>query len=305
MYTDSVFDEYLTDGQAFILSPFYYRAFRKLGVQIKTAGAPILLESIAYRETGYPLSADTEFHAQEGVWNALWEISVRTLRRCMYETYMDCPYYEQMQYLMDTMLQMSYTYQLSGDDRMARKAIDDFAAAQLENGLLPCHAPARIIQLIPGFNAYFFLMLAEHYRHFGDDAFIRRYLPTAKRVYHFFMNKVAPDGLIKHTGYWQFVDWVEGWTHACPTEDGENYIYSMLFSYGFREMAWLCEMLHSEEAAEYRAASDALNRAVNQWGYDEKAGLYRDGRAAKGYSQHAQLWAVLCGAAGDPGRKKS
>jgi len=39
------------------------------------------------------------------------------------ETYMDCPYYEQLQFIMDTRLQMLFTYAVSRDARLAKKAL--------------------------------------------------------------------------------------------------------------------------------------------------------------------------------------
>ena len=36
---------------------------------------------------------------------------------CAHETYMDCPYYEQMMYVGDTRLEVLTTYAISRDDR--------------------------------------------------------------------------------------------------------------------------------------------------------------------------------------------
>lgn len=44
----------------------------------------------------------------------------------MYETYMDCPHFEQMQYLMDTLLEALYTYSISTDSRLAGKGHTGF-----------------------------------------------------------------------------------------------------------------------------------------------------------------------------------
>ena len=43
------------------------------------------------------------------------DVSWRTLKSCTWETYMDCPYYEQLQYLGDTRLQCLITYMTTGD----------------------------------------------------------------------------------------------------------------------------------------------------------------------------------------------
>ncbi|HUM84999.1 MAG TPA: hypothetical protein PLN48_14735 [Lachnospiraceae bacterium] len=59
----------------------------------------------------------------------LYEICLRTLQNCMTDAYMDCPYYEQMQYPMDTRLQALFTYTISNDTALSHKALEDLYAA--------------------------------------------------------------------------------------------------------------------------------------------------------------------------------
>ena len=44
-----------------------------------------------------------------------------TARLCAHETYMDCPYYEQLQYDGDTRLELLTTYAMTRDDRLNRR----------------------------------------------------------------------------------------------------------------------------------------------------------------------------------------
>ena len=297
-YERPVNDVYTLSDAAMVITPFRYRAFRRLIIRVETADVPLTFGDISLYSTGYPLPITTVVDSSDRYIKDIFAVSVRTLRCCMYETYMDCPYYEQMQYLQDTMQQLTYTYQVSGDDRLARKAMRDFASAQFPSGLLPCQAPARIRQIIPGFNAYFFLMLYDHYAYHRDAAFIRELLPTAKRVFYHFKRFINEDGLIADTGYWQCVDWVKEWYRGCPDVNGQNYLYSMMFAYAYFRMAELLRALSLHgEAEEYEQAAMSLRDAVNRIAYDETAGLYKDGPDPACFSQHGQLWAVLCGAA--------
>ncbi len=62
-----------------------------------------------YRRTGYPLIVESTVDSSTPWVKQLWDICLRTLQNCMLETYIDCPYYEQLQFIMDTRLQMLFT----------------------------------------------------------------------------------------------------------------------------------------------------------------------------------------------------
>ncbi|MFR6330077.1 MAG: hypothetical protein ACLUOI_15410 [Eisenbergiella sp.] len=105
----------------------------------------------------------------------MWDISLRTLKRCMHETYEDCPFYEQLQYAMDSRSQILYTYMVAADDRLARKCMDDFRRSQRYDGLLNCSYPCYGPNVIPGFSSYYILMLYDHMMYFGDREFLRQH----------------------------------------------------------------------------------------------------------------------------------
>ena len=298
-------DTYILDGALRRITPFYYRAFRFCRLAVKTGAQPVTLRQAGYVRTGYPLEVTGAYRAADPAMNTLWEISRRTLERCMYETYMDCPGYEQMQYSMDTMLEMLYTYQISADDRLARKAIRDFSLSQLPDGMLTCNAPASFTQIIPGFAVYWVRMVYDHYRYYADTDFVREYLPCMERILRFFEKHIDPaTGLVADTGYWQFVDWVDGWERGCPTKREDNYIYSMMAAAMFRMAGELFEALgYVQRQRECLRVQRELCRNLNRLAWDGEHQLYRDAVDAESFSQHGQLWAVLGGVCTDhPGR---
>lgn len=289
-----------TDDRPELYEPFWFRTFRFVRLEVETAGEPLGIRRFTYRETGYPLDVKTSFACSDPSCEPLWAISLRTLRRCMHETYEDCPYYEQMQYAMDTALQMLFTYNVSGDDRLARKAIRDFQASRLPDGMLQSRYPTVEPQVIPGFSLYWIFMVHDHYRCFGDLPFVRSCLPTADGVIEWFRARLDSNGMIGRSpaAYWPYVDWVDGWRDGVPpaAADGPLAVDSLMFAAALNRAAVLHEELgRGDMAAEYRALAAETNAAVHARCWSEEDRLYRDGPTVRTYSQHAQLWSVLSG----------
>ncbi|MFD0714813.1 alpha-L-rhamnosidase C-terminal domain-containing protein [Paenibacillus sp. GCM10027626] len=292
--------------------PFWFRTFRFVRLTAEAGGEPLVIHSLSFRETGYPLETAAEFRCSDETMHELWDISVRTLKRCMHETYEDCPFYEQLQYAMDTRLQILFTYHLSADDRLARKAIFDFHSSMLPNGMLQSRYPSTFPQIIPGFSVYWIMMIHDHYRYFADLGLVRRYLPTVDAVLGWFEQQVeAASGLVgpMPLGYWPFVDWVEDWRASAgvPTagEHGPLTISSLQYMRALQVAAELNDAAgRASTAAEYRERADAVGQAIRRHCWSEPRQLFRDGPSAEYYSQHVQIWAVLSQvAAGDAARR--
>ena len=292
------------DHEAF--EPFWFRTFRFLQVTIRTADEPLILNALDYDETGYPLKVKTSVTTSDPTLTPVWEISLRTLRRCMHETYMDCPFYEQLQYVQDTRSEILYTYAVSADDRLARQAIDDFASSQRTDGLLNACYPNKNANVIPGFSVYYILMLHDHMMYFGDKELIRQYLPVAERVLRFFRSHRTQSGLVDKVGgvngkaeKWSFIDWAGDWmpTEGMPTSGlyGPITMESLLYLYGLQKAAELADWIGEKQLSEaWRDDAGNLLKAIRRECMDED-GMITDGPGRSELSQHAQVFGVLTG----------
>ena len=292
-------DVFVADGNENTYIPFYYRAFRYIRLEIRTGNEPVKITRFAYIRSKYPLLCKATFETEAKQYGDLWAISINTLNACMYETYIDCPYYEQLQYTLDTVLQMQYTYSISDDDRLARKAIDDFYISQLPSGLIPANAPARVNQIITGFPLFWIFMLENHYIRFEDSFFIKKYLQGADKVIDYFKSHINNYGFVCNTENWNFVDWVDGWKMGVPIKhsNGGNVIYTLMLSATVKSLSFLYEKccLYSK-SKELKEFAEKLSQNVLRYAFDTEEGLFYneypfDVNDKK--SQHAQIWAVL------------
>ena len=296
-----------TPARPEVYEPFWFRTFRFVALEIETTGEPLTVLGFDYLETGYPLEVATAVKTSDASLADIWDISLRSLRRCMHETYVDCPFYEQLQYLMDARSQMLFTYAVSADDRLARHAIEMFSHAQRPDGMLNASYPNTEANVIPSFSIYYILMLHDHMRYFGDRAFCRRYLGVVDRILGYFDARLDPRGVVGQTGtvnmggrYWSFIDWSSAWdaTSGMPPAGlvGPLTAESLLYAIGLERAADLASWLDLGDLARaYRERACAVRRAVRGFCRDDE-GFFLDGPGFAGYSQQSQVLAVLAGA---------
>ncbi|WP_308635166.1 alpha-L-rhamnosidase-related protein [Paenibacillus silvisoli] len=305
------FEDYYTvagagDAEAVIpesYEPIHRRGFRFIRVTVQAGDEPVTLAGIDYRQSGYPLEELASFDGSDSTFQPLWEISLNTLRGCMHETYEDTPFYEQMQYELDSRLQALFTYTVSGDDRLGRKTIRDFHSSLLPSGILQSRYPSVDRQVIPGFALFWIMMVYDHYMHYGDASLVKAYRPTIDAVLGWFENRREADsGLVGQMpeGYWSFVDWTVAWQdnagapHAA--RKGPLTVYSLMYADALVKSAEMFEWTGRKEmGTEYRERAASVRDAVRERCWSDERGMFRDGPAVEDYSQHAQVWAVLTG----------
>ncbi|KAI3579815.1 Six-hairpin glycosidase-like protein [Fusarium oxysporum f. sp. albedinis] len=295
-----------------IFMPFHFRTFRFLRIEISAGPDGLAFEDLEVDSVHYPLEVTASFEAdQQGsennkLWQQLWSTSIRTLTNCMHDCYEDCPFYEQLQYAMDTRSSALFTYNISGDDRLARQAI-----VQLHNsfdasiGLTASRSPSYRPQIIPHFSLYWIMAVSDHYLHRGDAKFTSRFLPVIDAILAFFETRIGSSGLVHsdpESGVWYYVDWALEWIpYGVPpafSRTGISTYTNQLYAYGLQVSAGLFRDLGRPAVAEeFLTRSEKIVRRVREACYDGEffTDTISSDSTEKDYSKHCQFWAVLSG----------
>lgn len=293
-------DHIILNGQPLCYEPFWVRTFRYIVIRSSEGALPRMPAAPVYRQTGYPLPVASRVASGAPWVERVWDMCLRTLQNCMLETYMDCPYYEQLQFIMDTRLQMLFTYAVSNDTRLAKKALLDFHCGMLPEGLLPGKTPAAYCQVISTFSLHYVFALWEYLEHTGDAALARRYRPDVDRILDYYDGMRDASGLVAQIRPWAFIDWQDDWkeTGGVPPAyfEGPSAIINLMYAYALECAAKLYGATgRPGTAEEYRQRREDILHRVKTLCFDQEKGMVREGPACRQFTRHAQAWAVING----------
>ncbi|MEJ7712894.1 MAG: alpha-L-rhamnosidase C-terminal domain-containing protein [Pyrinomonadaceae bacterium] len=290
-------DVFVADGGAQrLFRPLWWRTYRYLEFQIETQGEPLTIDDLRGVYTGYPFERKAVFDADSDELQKILDVGWRTARLCAHETYMDCPYYEQLQYAGDTRVQALVSLYMSGDDRLMRNAIAQLNDSRTAEGATYSRAPSRLQQYIPPFSLWWIGMVHDHWMYRDDPAFVRSMLPGVRAVISFFAAHQKPNGSLGRMPWWNFIDWAQSWENGVPpaAPDGSSAPGDLQLLLAYR---WASEMeaaLGSKSmSAEYARAEAQLRETIQKLYWDEQRKLYADTPQKQHFSQQTNALAAL------------
>ncbi|HEX2951102.1 MAG TPA: alpha-L-rhamnosidase C-terminal domain-containing protein [Armatimonadota bacterium] len=292
-------DVFIPDGgedRAF--STLWWEAGRYLELRITTGDEPLDLIELSLATTGYPLQMEGHFTSSDTRLDNVIPIALRALQMCSHETFMDCPYYEQLMYVGDTRLEALTTYVMMRDDRLPRKALVSFDESRRLCGFTQSRYPSKITQIIPPFSLWWVCMVHDYlYWRNGAD-FVQQRLPGVRAVMEAFRQTMRDDGLLGVPNGWNFTDWVPGWVWGVPpkAEVEPSSILNMQFALTLVKKAEMEEYFGEQELAERdRKLARSICEQVLLHFWNESRGLIADDLAQTQFSEHAQCIALLSG----------
>lgn len=291
-------------GNNRLFRPLWYRTYRYVQLMVETADEEINLQHLNARFSAYPFYDNARFRSDAEPVSRIWDCAWRTARLCAHTTFMDCPFYEQLQYIGDTRIQALISLYVSGDDRLMRKALCDFDQSRFPNGLTCSSYPSRGNQIIPPFSLFWVLMIDDYRMNRPDSAFCRSFEGGIRQVIDWHLRYVNKDFMLQDVPFWNFVDWPVEWpwvdsllVGGVPEggNKGESSILSLQLAYTLDRCAQMFAYWGlPDDAAKYARISEEIKQGTMRKCWDETKGLLADSPAKKQFSQHANVWLPLC-----------
>jgi hypothetical protein len=295
-------DSLLADGSANqTFTSLYWRTYRYIRLIIHTQAEPLTITDLYGTATGYPFTMNAKLKTDNPEMQQMLDIGWRTARMDAIETYMDCPYYEQLQYIGDTRIQAMVSYYNSGDDRLMRNAINLMDQSRLGEGITLSRHPSYSPQIISTFSLWYIGVLHDYWMYRPDSTFIKNKLQGERAVLAWFANYQQADGSLKNVPYWTFVDWSVGWGNGMPPKGskGNSAVMDLQLLTAYQQAAQMeAKMGMPAFAKLYAAKAAQLAKTIQQKYWDAAKGLYADTEDKNKFSQHTNSLAILTGLVG-------
>ncbi len=290
----------------------FFHPLRRIGaryLQIHICANRAIINYAGVRPIVYPLSNAPVMELGDALNQKIYDVCLRTLEMCMHEHYEDCPWREQALYAMDSRNQMLAGYYAFGEYEFAKASLRLLARTMREDGLLELCAPAKVVVDIPSFSMMYVVALWEYLLYSGDEAFVREYLPIARRITYTALEKVTEEGLVPRymgQGMWNFYEWTDNLDdhHPDGTEKTGNRYDAPLSAFLIlcvTRFSWILKHFgETEEAERLNACAEMMRKAAHKAFYDHENAqyysyAYGDHRWAKDeLTQALAVYAGIC-----------
>ena len=293
-------DSLVSNGEEHqLFTSLNYRTFRYLQIEVQTQEEALVLEDIYGSFTGYPFQLKANLLSVDPFLQKVLETGWRTARACAMDTYMDCPYYEQLQYVGDTRIQALVSIYNSGDDRLVRNALDQMDHSRMAEGITLSRHPSFSPQQIPTFSLWYIGMLYDYWMYRGGKNYVKDKLQGVRNILWFFSKYQQPDGSLRNVPYWNFTDWVDGkpgWGNGVAPlgKSGSSSVQDLQLLWAYQLAAELELQLGTMENSDlYAKKATQLKQTILKKYWNKEKGLLADTEEQDLYSQHANSLLIL------------
>jgi hypothetical protein len=279
------------------------RSQRYLFITLRNQTKPAQIRNLRLVESTYPVVERGWFACSDERLSRIWDISARTLKLCMEDSFTDCPLYEQTLWVGDARNESVFGYTAFGSDDLAKRCIV-LAGQSLEQfPITLCQVPSTWETLLPAWSFLWGISVWDNYQYSGDKEFLRRVWPWVIRNLQGASKYVDDHGLFSGP-FWNMFDW-------SGSDQGHNTVlHNSMFVVGAIDSALNCAEVLGDHSStqwlkEYRQKTvDAVNA---MWDDDKGAypdSIHGDGKISDRTSIHTSFLSLLYDIVEDKNREQ-
>jgi len=268
------------------------RSGRYVYLTLRNMTAPVEIQNLHLIESTYPVDYKGSFDCSDARLSRIWDISTRTLKLCMEDTYTDCPLYEQTHWVGDARNESLFGYGVFGAEDIGKRCIKITAESLEHYPFAGCQTPSCWDTLIPVWSLMWGISMRDYYWETGDKEFAKQYLPYAVKNLRNMAGYINKDGLFSGP-FWNMFDW------SGADQGRQTVVHNSMFMVGAIDAALvLSDAIGGSEDDEWLKTTRAsLVKAINKlWNPKKKAypdSVYDNGEISPSTCQHTSFLSLL------------
>lgn len=298
------YDQFFFNGDELQVETLWFKTFRYIQLEIETQEEPLVIKDLFFMQSLYPFKLKAEFSCSDKSLEKIFKVGWRTARLCAFENYVDCPYYEQVQYFGDQNISNFITVWLSGDARLMKSTILQAIYSKTPENLTTAAAPGSGT-IIPFYSIAVIGIMHNYLQYTGDTQFIRNNIKLIDGILDWYYKKLNEKSMLGPMNHWNFVDCTSAWPwqpengsicEPVGTKSGNSSILTLQYVYGLQLASGIYESIGGIERSEkYKLLADKISKAVLHYCWDESKKYLADTPEKQSFSQHANIFGVLTG----------
>ena len=283
---------YITRAGANRFTSLKRRSGRYLFLTLRQQRTPVHIRKFQLVSSTYPVNQVGSFACSDARLERIWDISTRTLKLCMEDTYTDCPLYEQTHWVGDARNESLLAYGAFGAYDLASRCIRITAQSLERFPIAGCQTPSGWDTLLPAWSFLWGISTWDYYFETGDRDFLAAIYPEVIR------NLKGAESLTNEQGlfsgpFWNMFDW------SGSDQGRRTVVHNSMFIVGAIDAALKeTEVLNKPaDAAWLRQYRQRLVNGINAlWDPARNAypdSVHDDGKPSPSVSQHTSFLGLL------------
>ena len=182
------------------------RSQRHVFITLRNQTKPVNIKEFLLIESTYPVEPIGFFACSDERLDKIWEISARTLKLCMEDTYTDCPLYEQTLWVGDARNEAVLGFTAFGAEDIAKRCVRLAGESLEQYPMILCQVPSTWETLLPAWSFLWGISVWDYYWYTGDKAFLEATWPWVMKNLEGAASFSDERGLFSGP-FWNMFDW--------------------------------------------------------------------------------------------------